>query len=154
MPKLQISLQAKFVTDGFLFHDETSAEERLMKPSEAKRYFDSLDTSKLALYVVSLSPSDEDDIIGFEFPISAVKKGGFFKVALLPGASGTDISIDGTLSVSLRPGAKNYVRPDRLLLVKGLSYRGGSYMGFMSYLKGQTESNSLSWYQIDNYSVK
>jgi hypothetical protein len=154
MAKLQVSLKERFVTEGFLFHDEKTSEERLMRESEAKKYFSSVETSKLALYVLSLNPEDEYDVVGFEFPLSSVKKGGLFTVDLLPDASGTAISIEGTLEVSLRAGAKEYVGPNRLLLVKGLSYRGGSYMGFMSYLKGQTEENAKDWHQVTQYSVK
>ena len=154
MAKLTVSLEQTFVTSGFLFNDEKTFEERLMTSAEVKKYFKSIDTDKLALYVVSFNPADEYDSVGFEFPTSSVKKGGVFDAELLPDCSGMSVRINGQLEVTLRAGAKDYVTPARPLLVKGLSYRGGSYTGFMSYLNGQTEDNVASWDQIKTYSVK
>lgn len=154
MAKLTVSLEQAFVTNGFLFNDEETSEERLMTAAEAKKYFESIDREKLALYVVSFNPDDECDAVGFEFPTSSVKKGGIFESDLLPDCSGMSVRISGQLEVTLRAGAKNYVTSARPLLVQGLSYRGGSYMGFMSYLNGQTEDNVTSWFQIQTYSVK
>lgn len=154
MAKLTVSLEQTFVTSGFLFNDEKTSEERLMTAAEAKKYFTLIDSENLALYVVSFNPAGEYDAVSFEFPTSSVKKGGVFDVDLLPDCSGVSVRISGQLEVTLRAGAKDYVTSARLLLVQGLSYRGGSYMGFMSYLNGQTEDNIASWVQIQTYSVK
>jgi hypothetical protein len=154
MAKLLVTLNESLETSGFLTTSKKTFEPETLTPTRAKAYYSKIDPAKLSLYLVAKNPEDENDGIGFEFPLSSAAKGAKFDISPKADFSGLDVRVDGTLAVTLRPGVKEYLKPTWKLRVQGVAYLGGSYRGFLSYLKGQDESNEASWMEVKSYQVK
>jgi hypothetical protein len=154
MAKLMVDLDESMETSGFLTTNKETFEEETLTPANAKSYYAKVDPAKLTLYVVAMNPDDENDGVSFEFPLSSAAKGTTFDISPKADFSGVDVRVAGKLAVPLRAGVKEYLKPEWKLRVKGIAYLGGSYRGFMSYLKGQDESNHATWLEVKSYAVK
>ena len=98
-------------------------------------------------------PSEEFGGITFELPIDG-HKNGEIGIQELSNENGFAVSMSGKFELKVRDGVKSSVKKNWNLRVAGVSYMGGAYSGFMSYITGQSEGNQKEWLRIDSFQIK
>lgn len=153
MAKLNVKVDLNFVTDGFLKHNEDTFREELLNADEVVQYVTPDVLNDLSLHVVTQNPEDEFDSIGFELPLQNSSSLSC-TIELNDDNTGITAEIKGDISINLRAGVIDEIQSNWPLKIQGISYKGGSYNGFMSNLGNQDPDDYATWQDIVEFSFK
>lgn len=155
MATLEITLDLNFETGALVARNDDTCKNESLVGAAARTLFEAADPKALSLYVAALDPEEGWPSVGFEFDKKSLKKG-TFEVELKADGSGLIGTAKGTFLLKLRAGVAPMLQGygDKLdLRLQGISYKGGSFNGFISNLAGQVD-DAKKWHQIAHCMIK
>jgi hypothetical protein len=136
MAKLIINLDLIFQTNPLLVHDKESFEDISLDGRRGKAFFEKIPSNELTFEVIS---TNEDAELSFPFALNNGKKGAIFNVEMIRDGESLETKISGDFLIDLRSGVGPLLKKfgENLdLRIRGVMWKGGSYNGFMAYIKG------------------
>lgn len=152
MAKTEFTLNNTFESE--LLEVTKNFKTKKLNAKESVAYFAKCPAEELQIQIVALDPELTETPVGFPIQQSDEKKGASTSITQNGDTGTLTGTIEGVFTLNLRAGVTSTLVPDTQYAIEGISFKGGSYNGFMAMVKGQSHEDLSNWPMIPPEQVK